>query len=57
MAFYTTLKRLYMYLVNRASYQILHETLPHGDYVFQIFLEFGIEGHFRRENLTSFLVG
>ena len=28
-----------------------------GDHVFQNFLEFGIEGHFRRENLTSFLVG
>ena len=27
------------------------------DYVFQNFLKFGIEGHFRRENLTSFLVG
>ena len=30
---------------------------PTGDYLFQIFLEFGIEGHFRREKLTSFLVG
>ena len=31
--------------------------LPLRDHVFQNFLEFGIEGHFRRENLTSFLVG
>ena len=29
---------------------------PHRDYIVPN-LEFGIEGHFRRENLTSFLVG
>ena len=32
-------------------------TSPRGTTYFRFFLEFGIEGHFRRENLTSFLVG
>ena len=31
-------------------------TSPRGPRISE-FLEFGIEGHFRRENLTSFLVG
>ena len=30
---------------------------PRGLHFSDLFLEFGIKGHFKRENLTSFLVG
>ena len=41
----------------RETQMVCNLHFPTGDYLFQNFLEFGIEGHFRRENLTSFLVG